>query len=254
LRVVPARHKIENMMDPVVRLEGLQKRFGSREALRGLSLEIPAGITYGLIGPNGSGKTTLIRILAGISKPSAGGAFVLGRRMPDRSVSCALGYMTQAVALYQDLTVEENLQFFGRVYGVTGARLQKRVDELLELVSLSDRRRSLVEEVSGGMKRRVSLACALVHEPKLLFLDEPTAGVDPELRIQFWDYFRRLAASGVSILVSTHHLDEAFRCDRLGLLREGALLKEGAPGDLRREAQTESLEEAFMYFARRTPP
>ena len=161
---------MEKMSDPVVRLEGLQKRFGRREALRGLSLVIPAGITYGLIGPNGSGKTTLIRILAGISRPSSGEAFVLGRRMPDRSVAGSLGYMTQAEALYQDLTVEENLQFFGRVYGITGMRLKRRIDELLELVELKDRRRSLVEEISGGMKRRASLACTLVHEPKLLYL------------------------------------------------------------------------------------
>jgi len=119
------------------------------------------------------------------------------------------------------------------------------------LVGLSERRRSLVDEVSGGMRRRASLACALVHEPKLLFLDEPTAGVDPELRIQFWDYFSRLTKSGVSILVSTHHLDEAFRCDRLGLLREGAMLKEGAPEALRSEAGAGSLEDAFLYFARR---
>ncbi len=240
--------------EAIVRLEGLKKRFGKIEALKGIDLEIPAGITYGLIGPNGSGKTTLIRILAGISRPSSGAAFVLGRPMPDRSVAASIGYMTQAEALYKDLTVEENLRFFGRIYGVSGALLRQRVDELLELVGLSDRRRSLVDEVSGGMRRRASLACALVHRPRLLFLDEPTAGVDPELRIQFWNYFKRLTTGGVSILVSTHHLDEAGRCDRLGLLREGELLKEGVPEELRREAQAETLEAAFLYFARRRSP
>jgi ABC-2 type transport system ATP-binding protein len=238
-------------MDPIVKLEQLRKRFGGFSALNGIDLAIPAGITYGLIGPNGSGKTTLIRILTGLSRPSEGTAEVLGHRMPDRRPAAQLGYMTQAEALYQDLTVEENLRFFGRVYGVTGAALAARIDELLALVSLADRRQSLVEQLSGGMKRRLSLACTLVHRPRLLILDEPTVGVDPELRIQFWDHFQRLTESGVSILVSTHHLDEAWRCHRLCLLREGQVLVEGAPAELREQAQAESLEDTFLFFARR---
>jgi ABC-2 type transport system ATP-binding protein len=204
-----------------------------------------------LIGPNGSGKTTLMRILVGISRPSSGTAAVLGRVMPDRETAKVIGYMTQAEALYQDLTVEENLQFFGRVYGGSGAALSQRVDEVLELVDLIPRRKSLVEELSGGMRRRVSLACALVHQPRLLILDEPTVGVDPELRIQFWDYFERLTRTGTSLLVSTHHLDEAWRCHRLGLLRAGELLIEGAPEALRAEAKADTLEDTFLYFARR---
>jgi ABC-2 type transport system ATP-binding protein len=238
-------------MPPIVELERLHKRFGAFAALSGVDLVIPEGLTYGLIGPNGSGKTTLIRILTGLSKPSDGAAIVLGYPMPDRRPAAQIGYMTQAEALYQDLTLEENLRFFGRIYGITGAALAERITELLALVSLSDRRRSLVETLSGGMKRRLSLACALVHRPKLLILDEPTVGVDPELRIQFWDHFERLTASGVSILVSTHHLDEAWRCHRLCLLREGRVLVEGAPAQLRAEAGTESLEDTFLYFARK---
>jgi len=195
-------------MEPIISLENLKKRFGKIEALKGIDLDIPAGVTYGLIGPNGSGKTTLMRILVGISKPSGGAAKVLGRLMPDRGVAGSIGYMTQAEALYLDLTIEENIRFFARVYGLSGAALDKRVDELLELVDLAERRDSLVVELSGGMKRRASLACALAHQPKLLLLDEPTVGIDPELRIQFWDHFERLTEAGTSILVSTHHLDE----------------------------------------------
>ena len=238
-------------MDPIVKLDNLGKRFRSLEALRGISLSIPAGITYGLIGPNGSGKTTLMRILAGISRPSTGSARVLGAAMPDRRVKAMIGYMTQAEALYQDLTLEENIRFFAGLYGLGGGELTRRVGEVVELVELGARRSSLVEELSSGMRRRTSLACALVHQPRLLLLDEPTVGVDPELRLQFWDYFHKLAAAGVSILVSTHHLDEAGRCDRLCLLRGGEVLVEGAPAELTGEAGSESLEDAFLFFARR---
>jgi ABC-2 type transport system ATP-binding protein len=238
-------------MSSIVAVKKLVKRFGKFEALKGIDLTIPAGVTYGLIGPNGSGKTTLIRILTGLSRPTAGTAEVLGHLMPDRGQAGAIGYMTQAEALYQDLTVEENLRFFGRLYGVKGAELKRRIDELLELVDLKDRRSSLVEELSGGMKRRLSLGSSLMHRPRLLVLDEPTVGVDPELRIQFWDHFEKLAKSGVSLLVSTHHLDEAWRCRRLCLLREGRVLKEGDPRELQEEAGASSLEDTFLYFARR---
>jgi len=239
-------------METIVELAGLKKRFGGIEALKGLDLEIPAGITYGLIGPNGSGKTTLMRILVGISKPSEGTATVLGHSMPDREAAASIGYMTQAEALYNDLTIEENLRFFAKVYGLTGATLDQRVDELLELVDLADRRGSLVEELSGGMKRRTSLACALAHEPKLLMLDEPTVGVDPELRIQFWDYFKKLTDQGATILVSTHHLDEAWRCDLLCLLRNGEVLVVGPPDQLKADSGADTLEDAFLYYAKRT--
>lgn len=238
-------------MEPIVTLEKLSKQFKRIQALKGLDLEIPAGVTYGLIGPNGSGKTTLMRILVGISRPSSGVARVLGHSMPDHKASASIGYMTQAEALYQDLTIEENVHFFGRVYGLTGSALDQRVDRLLELVELADRRSDLVEELSGGMKRRTSLACALVHEPKLLILDEPTVGVDPELRIHFWDYFEELTKQGASIIVSTHHLDEAWRCRRLCLLRDGEVLVEGEPDELKATAGSDTLEDTFLFFARR---
>lgn len=228
-------------------IESLVKTFGSRRAVDGLTLRIPAGRTFGLIGPNGSGKTTLIRLVAGLYRPTAGRIRVL-----DRDPAAArpdLGYMTQAEALYKDLTVRENVEFFASLYGLRGGERQRRVGEVLRLVDLEGRAGSPVFSLSGGMKQRASLACALVHRPRLLLLDEPTVGVDPELRASFWDYFARLNDDGVTIIVSTHHLDEARRCHGLALLREGALLAEGAPFDLMRQAGCDTLEEAFLHFA-----
>jgi ABC-2 type transport system ATP-binding protein len=214
-------------------------------------MTIRAGETYGLIGPNGSGKTTLIRIIVGLTRPTAGEVHVLGQRMPHRQVAKDIGYMTQNNALYQELTVRENLTFFGRIYGLRGQQLQQRIDAVLETVDLAERGKSIVETLSGGMKQRVLLASTLIHEPRLLLLDEPTVGIDPELRLAFWDHFARLNAQGVTIIVSTHHLDEAVRCHRLGLMRFGALLAEGRPDELTTLSGKTSMEEAFLYFATR---
>lgn len=235
-------------MEPAVEVESLVKVFGALRALDGLSLRVAAGETFGLIGPNGSGKTTLLRLVAGLYRPTAGRIRVLGRDDP-AAARPHLGYMTQAEALYKDLTVRENVEFFASLYGLRGKELRRRVDEVLRLVDLADRAGSPVHTLSGGMKQRASLACALVHRPRLLLLDEPTVGVDPELRVSFWDYFGRLNAEGATILVSTHHLDEARRCHRLALLREGRLLAEGAPAELMRRAGRDTLEETFLHFA-----
>jgi ABC-2 type transport system ATP-binding protein len=235
---------------PVV-LDGVTKVFGKLRALDGVSFDVAAGETFGLIGPNGSGKTTLIRLLLGLARPTAGTIRVLGRPMPDRTVAMRIGYMTQANALYGDLTARENLAFFGAVYGLHGARLRRRIEAVLDLVGLTERGGATVGTLSGGMRQRVSLACALIHEPRLLFLDEPTVGIDPELRMAFWDYFKRLNAEGVTILVSTHHLDEAARCDQLALLRFGRLLAVDSPDALRRQSGEEDFDRAFLYFAQR---
>lgn len=235
--------------EPVIVLEHVAKRFGQLYALKDLSLTINAGETYGFIGPNGSGKTTLIRLLVGLSRPTRGTITLLGKRVPSQAVAPATGYMTQASALYNDLTARENLEFFASIYGLRREERRKRIDEELERVELTDRASSLVAHFSGGMKQRLSLACALVHRPQVILLDEPTVGVDPELRLSFWQYFAQLNREGVTIMVSTHHLDEASRCTRLGLLRSGELLAQGTPAELLARSGKDSMEEAFLFFA-----
>jgi len=227
-----------------VDVDGVQKKFGALRALDGVTLRVRTGEIYGLLGPNGAGKTTLIRSLVGLVAPDAGTITVLGRRMPDVDNLRNVGYMTQVAALYPGLSVEENVKFFAAVYGVEGG-----VDDALRLVELYDRRRSVVATLSGGMRQRCSLACALVHKPKLLLLDEPTVGVDPQLRVQFWEEFRKMAAGGTTIIVSSHVMDEAERCQRLGLIQYGKLLAEGTPNEVRARAGTNNLEEAFLRLA-----
>ncbi|HKB49624.1 MAG TPA: ABC transporter ATP-binding protein [Ktedonobacterales bacterium] len=236
---------------PPIMLDAVTKVFGAVRALDGVSLQVEQGETFGLIGPNGSGKTTLIRLLLGLGRPTSGTVRVLGAVMPNRRVAQRIGYMTQASALYGELSVRENLAFFGSLYGLGGRVLQGRIEETLALVDLTERTDALVNTLSGGMRQRVSMACALVHRPRLLFLDEPTVGIDPELRRAFWDYFARLNADGVTIVVSTHILDEAARCHRLALLRFGALLAVDSPDGLRRESREQDFEQAFLYFSRR---
>ena len=227
--------------------QGVRKRFGTIEALRGLDLAIRVGEIYGLLGPNGSGKTSFIRCVAGLLRPEAGTLTVLGGP-PRAAVSAGrIGYMTQAPALYGDLSVDENLRFFAALHGV--ARADERIVEALRTVDLLDRRRSVVSTLSSGMRTRVSLAATLLHRPSLLLLDEPTVGVDPLLRQEFWTYFRTLAASGTTLLVSSHVMDEASRCDRLGLIRAGAVLAEGSANELVARAGTPDLESAFLALA-----
>jgi ABC-2 type transport system ATP-binding protein len=229
----------------------LVKRFGKLLAVNNLDMTIQAGETFGLIGPNGSGKTTLIRMLAGLLRPTSGSIRVLGERLPNSKVAAKVGYMTQSSALYLDLTARENLRFFATIYGLRGKGQAKRIIEMLERVELADRGNDVVNKFSGGMRQRLSLACALVHNPRLALLDEPTVGVDPELRRSFWEYFHQLNQEGVTIIVSTHHLDEAARCSRLGLIRSGAWLALGTPAELLQQSGKEDMEDAFLYFADR---
>ncbi|HYT12976.1 MAG TPA: ABC transporter ATP-binding protein [Candidatus Nitrosopolaris sp.] len=227
-----------------VNVEGLKKNFGPLRALDGVDLRIRPGEIYGLLGPNGAGKTTLIRAIVGLVAPDAGTVTVLGRRMPDVDNLRNVGYMTQAAALYPGLSIAENVEFFAAINGAASG-----VDEVLKLVQLDKRRNSVVATISGGMRQRCSLACALVHKPRLLLLDEPTVGVDPQLRVQFWDEFRKMAASGTTIVVSSHVMDEAERCQRLGLIQFGRVLAEGTPNEVRARAGTNNLEEAFIRLA-----
>jgi ABC-2 type transport system ATP-binding protein len=229
-----------------VNVEDVSKSFGAFKALNSITLRVRQGEIYGLLGPNGAGKTTLIRLIVGLLEAHAGTVTVLGQRMPNVAVLRHIGYMTQQAALYPALSVEENVRFFAAINGA-----EEGVKEALDQVQLYDRRKSVVSTLSGGMRQRCSLACALVHRPELLLLDEPTVGIDPELRIQFWEDFRRMAATGTTIVVSSHVMDEADRCQRLGLIQYGRLIDEGSPADIRAKAGTQNLEEAFLALAGR---
>jgi ABC-2 type transport system ATP-binding protein len=229
-----------------VDVDGVSKSFGAFKALNGVTLRVRKGEIYGLLGPNGAGKTTLIRLIVGLLEAHAGTVTVLGHRMPNVPVLRHIGYMTQAAALYPALSVEENVRFFAAINGA-----EDGVKDALDLVQLWDRRKSVVSTLSGGMRTRCSLACAIVHRPELLLLDEPTVGVDPELRAQLWEDFRRMAGAGTTIIVSSHVMDEADRCQRLGLIQYGRLIEEGSPADIRASAGTQNLEEAFLTLAGR---
>jgi ABC-2 type transport system ATP-binding protein len=231
-----------------VDVDGVSKSFGAFKALNGVTLRVRKGEIYGLLGPNGAGKTTLIRLIVGLLKAHAGTVTVLGHRMPNVQVLRHIGYMTQAAALYPALSVEENVRFFAAINGA-----EDGVKDALDLVHLWDRRKSVVSTLSGGMRTRCSLACAVVHSPELLLLDEPTVGVDPELRAQLWEDFRRMASAGTTIIVSSHVMDEADRCQRLGLIQYGRLIEQGSPADIRATAGTQNLEEAFLTLAGRRP-
>ena len=231
---------------PAVRAVGLVKRFGVVIAVDDVTFDLAPGRIYGLLGPNGSGKTTLIRLLTGMTRATEGHAEVLGVQMPSRANLARIGYMTQDDGIYPALTAQENAQFFAAAFG---DRDDDAAVAALALVGLADRARSLAANLSGGQRRRLSLACAMVHRPPILFLDEPTVGVDPLLRVQFWGHFRELADAGATIVVSSHVMDEADRCDELLFVRAGRVIARGSGAALRAESGTEDLEAAFLVFA-----
>jgi ABC-2 type transport system ATP-binding protein len=239
---------LANGREDAVVVENLVKRFHDITALDGVSLRVRRGEVYGLLGPNGAGKTTLIRSLVGLVAPDGGSVTILGQRMPSLDVLSRVGYMTQQAALYPDLSVEENVRFFAAIAGKTDG-----VRESLEFVDLWDRRHSVVSTLSGGMRTRCSLACALVNKPALLLLDEPTVGVDPQLRVQLWTRFQSMARGGTTIIVSSHVMDEAERADRLGLIRFGRLLAEGTVSELKHRAGVDRLEDAFLALSEASP-
>ena len=229
-----------------VTVDGIEKSFGETTALRGIDLELAEPSIVGVAGPNGSGKTTLLRCLLGVEAPTAGEARIDGvsARELDAAGRGRIGYMPQHRALYEDLTVRGNLAFFARLYGVENRA--EAIDRALAAVALSDRADARIASLSGGMIRRTSLACALVHEPDLLVLDEPTVGLDPELRTAMWDAFRERRADGATIFVSTHYLDEASRCDRVLFLRDGRVLAFDEPQAHLERTGTDSMEAAFL--------
>lgn len=223
-------------MGEIILTNGLTKRFGDVLAVNHVNLQVDTGEIFGLLGPNGSGKTTMVRMLCGLMSPSDGSAAVVGFDVASRPerVKANIGYMPQRFCLYEDHTVSENLDFFARIYGLGKDEARKRIAEILELVHLGETRDRLAGTLSGGTKQRLALACALVHRPRLLFLDEPTAGIDPQLRRVFWNHFRKLNQQGITVFVNTHYMDEASQCDRLGIMREGSLVALGTQEALRR--------------------
>jgi ABC-2 type transport system ATP-binding protein len=220
--------------DFAIAARGLTKTFGSLTAVSNLDLDVPRSRIYGFLGPNGSGKSTTIRMLCGLLTPSAGQATVLGIELPaDASqLKPRIGYMTQKFSLYSELTVLENVQFIADIYAIARATRQARIDELLEQFDLAERRKQLAGTLSGGQKQRLALACAVLHKPELLLLDEPTSAVDPKSRRDFWSKLFELANGGTTILVSTHYMDEAERCHRLAILDRGVKVADGSPAEL----------------------
>ncbi|GAA4957619.1 ABC transporter ATP-binding protein [Actinoplanes utahensis] len=230
-----------------IEVRDLVVRRGRRTVLDGFSCVIPQGGVTGLLGPSGSGKTTLMRAIVGVQVVASGTVTVLGHPAGSSPLRSRIGYLTQAPSVYADLTVAENARYFASLHRLGG----RAADEAIEAVGLGAARRQLVSQLSGGQRSRASLACALVSCPEVLVLDEPTVGQDPVLRDELWDHFRRLAADGATVLVSSHVMDEANRCDRLLLIREGAVIADGAPAAVKRSAGTEDLDQAFLTLIRR---
>jgi ABC-2 type transport system ATP-binding protein len=219
---------------PIIQTENLSRTFGALVAVRDVSLEVRRGEIFGILGPNGAGKSTTIRMLCGILDPTGGRGTVVGFDIARESerIKERIGYMTQRFSLYEDLTVIENLEFYAGIYGVPLGKRRARVDAVLERTGLAGRRRQLSGTLSGGWKQRVALACATIHDPPLLFLDEPTAGVDPVSRREFWERIYELAAAGTTAVLTTHYMDEAERCHRLAFIFGGTLLDVGTPDQI----------------------
>jgi ABC-2 type transport system ATP-binding protein len=233
-----------------VRTRALHKRFGELVAVQSLDLEIARGEVFGLLGPNGSGKTTTIRMLCGLVLPTSGTAEVAGFDITTQAeqVRTRIGYMSQRYGLYDELTVGENLRFYASVYGLVGRERDRRLAEHIERLGLGARVGQRAGTLSGGWKQRLALACATAHHPDLVFLDEPTAGVDPAARRTFWDTIYELARSGTTVLVTTHYMDEAERCQRLAFLSRGALIGLGTPAEVVRQFGASSVEDVFVQL------
>ncbi len=236
-----------------VAIDNVSFDYGRLRVIAGLSLNISPGQAFGLLGANGAGKTTLIRLMTGLLEPAEGRIAVLGEPLARRRAAL-IGYMPQLPSLYQELSVRQNIEFFARIYGMKDrAKRVARVDEVIKLVELWPKRDTSIHQLSGGMRQRVSLACAIVHDPQLIFLDEPTVGLDPDLRAHFWDYFKKLISTGRTLIISSHTMDDAAHCDCLAFLRDGKVIARGSPCDLV-EATGDpkaTLEDAFLYFIRK---
>jgi ABC-2 type transport system ATP-binding protein len=232
------------MNEPVIVLEHLTKSFGNVHAVKDLSLQIDAGAIFGFLGPNGAGKTTTMRMLCGLTHPTSGHAVIDGAdTWRDRQrVRTKFGYVPQRFSLYRDLTVVENFRFFGGAYGVPGRELDRRIERLLRVIDLEEKRSTAAQNLSGGMRQLLAIGCALVHNPSLLFFDEPTAGLDPVHRQQIWNLLYDLSHEGKTVFVTTHYMDEAERCTEVGFIENGRLLAKAPPRDLKSSFRTRLLE------------
>lgn len=220
-----------------VQTQGLTRKFGDFTAVNAVDLAIPSGSIYGFLGPNGSGKSTTIRMLCGILTPTAGNGQILGFDLAKQgeTIKHHIGYMSQKFSLYDDLTVLENLEFYAGLYSLDGSRRKERIEAMLVMARLTERRHEVTANLSGGWKQRLALGCSILHEPPILFLDEPTGGVDPQSRRMFWDIIYQLSEAGTTVMVTTHFMDEAEHCDQIGFIYEGCLIADDKPGKLKQQ-------------------
>ncbi|NMH70661.1 ABC transporter ATP-binding protein [Bacillus sp. RO3] len=232
-------------MDSIIHLNELSKSFGTQDILKNVSLAIQKGDIYGLLGPSGSGKTTLIKLMIGLELPSTGTVTFKGNKLKAKELYPSIGYMAQSDALYDELTARENLSFMASLYGLKKTR-REQIEKVMKTVDLLEHLDKPVHQYSGGMKRRLSLAIALLHDPEVLLLDEPTVGIDPVLRKEIWDSFHRLKEEGRTLIITTHVMDEAERCDRLGLLQHGEIIASDSPAAIKEFYGVTSIEEVFL--------
>ncbi|HEX9060977.1 MAG TPA: ABC transporter ATP-binding protein [Clostridia bacterium] len=237
-------------MEYAIEVENITKKFGSFTAVDNISFKIPKGSIFGFLGPNGSGKSTTIRMICGVLHPSGGKASVMGLDVvkDTEKVRQNLGYMSQKFSLYEDLTIEENLDFYAGVYGLDKATRDARKKELIMMANLEGKEKSLAGTLSGGWKQRLALGCALIHKPKLLILDEPTAGVDPVSRRTFWEIIHELSRQGITILVTTHYMDEAESCNIVGFIFNGKIINIAPPQELIKKENVKNLEDIFIAY------
>ena len=252
--------RVEGVPDAMVSFKHVGMEFGRKtpladtrkHVLDDISLDIASGTILCLLGPSGCGKTTMVNLVMGNLVPSSGEVLVMGERAPYPTARINMGFMPQDEALYEDITAEENLRFFGAMAGMDKSSLPKRIDDVLAFTRLEADRKRLVNAFSGGMKRRLSLAVAMLHEPELLVLDEPTVGLDPDHRKRIWHEFEALRSRGATLLVTTHVMDEASRCEEIAMLNAGHIIARGAPADIMRETSTDNLEDAFLELVEPT--
>lgn len=230
----------------IVKVKNITKEVSKIKILDNVSLEIEEGEILGLIGPSGSGKSTFIKSIIGMEKISCGEVFILGSKIPNRTILQSIGYMAQSDALYEDLTGKENLEFFAKIFSINKYEINKRIEYVSNLVNMQNDLNKKVKYYSGGMKRRLSLAISLIQDPKVLILDEPTVGIDPKLRLSIWNELNKLKLNGKSIIITTHVMDEAQRCDKLALIRNGKIIANGTPSKLKDEFKVDTIEDIFL--------